>query len=160
MARAEPRLIEALRSTARRLARGADYRWTHMGMCNCGHLAQTVTRHSKEELHRMALEKAGDWNQQVLDHCPTSGYPMDHVIGAMLDLGLDRDDLCHLELLSSRQVLGRLPVGQRDLDQRRRDDVVLYLETWATQLEEEWLAEQDVPDHLSGALLPAARSIS
>ncbi|MEM8964472.1 MAG: hypothetical protein AAGD38_23500, partial [Acidobacteriota bacterium] len=107
MARPHPDLIEALRSTARRLENGAEYRWTHMGSCNCGHLAQTVTKLSRAEIHRMALEKAGDWQRQVIDHCPTSGYPMDHVIAALLDLGLNREDLARLERLSSTEVLRR-----------------------------------------------------
>ncbi len=46
--RANPDLIEALRRTAARLATGAEYRWTHMGSCNCGHLAQTVTELCRE----------------------------------------------------------------------------------------------------------------
>lgn len=144
----DPRLIEALRSTAKRLSGGTAYRWAHMGMCNCGQLAQTVTLHSKEELHRMALQKAGDWGQQAMEYCPDSGLPMDHVIGTMLDLGLTREDLRHLERLSDPSVLARLPIGERHLDQRSRDDVVTYMRLWADLLEERWLAEQELPASL------------
>ena len=156
MARPEPRLIEALRATARRLESGASYRWTHMGMCNCGHLAQTVTGHPKEELHRMALEKAGDWSQQVVDYCPTSGFPMDHVITSLLNLGLTQSDLRHLEWLSDQTILRRIPVHRRPgqgryLDRRRRSDVVLYLRTWADHLESEWMERQSVPASLPQA---------
>ncbi|MEM6794626.1 MAG: hypothetical protein AAF725_11645 [Acidobacteriota bacterium] len=152
MAQANPRLIEALRITARRLDSGADYRWTHMGRCNCGHLAQTVTRKSSEELHRIALQKAGDWSQQAVDHCPTSGLPMDHVIESLLDLGLNRDDLCALERLSDRRILKRLPVGERRLDKRTQKHVVLYLRTWADWLEERFMATREVPAFLPDSL--------
>ncbi|WP_243635867.1 hypothetical protein [Hymenobacter edaphi] len=40
-------VIEALRTTAQRLSTQAPYQWGHMGSCNCGHLAQTITRLSK-----------------------------------------------------------------------------------------------------------------
>ncbi len=152
-ARANPDLIEALRVTAARLAAGAEYRWTHMGSCNCGHLAQTVTRLPREEIHRLALQKAGDWGEQALDHCPTSGYPIDHVIRSLLDLGLTGDDLRHLERLSDARVLRRLPVDRRHLDQRDRDDVVVYLRTWADLLEEEWMATVAVPAAIPGGIV-------
>ncbi|MEM1204630.1 MAG: hypothetical protein AAGN66_15485 [Acidobacteriota bacterium] len=150
-----PRLVEALRSTARRLEAGASYRWTHMGSCNCGHLAQTVTQMSAEELHRAALEKAGDWTQQAIDHCPTSGFPMDHVIDALLDLGLDRGDLRNLELLSDTEVLRRLPAGDRHLDKRSRPDLIRYLRSWADLLEDRWLSRQGVPGSLPPNLVPS-----
>ena len=44
MAYATPVLIEALRATALKLdSETTVYRWTHMGACNCGHLAQHLT---------------------------------------------------------------------------------------------------------------------
>ena len=148
MSQANPRLIEALRHTARRLAAGADYRWSHMGSCNCGHLAQTVTRLSRDEIHRRALQKAGDWAQQANEYCPSSGYPMDHIITSLLDLGLDRRDLRQLELLADGAVLRRLPTGRRHLDKRCRADLIAYLRAWADLLEERWLQRQCVPEQL------------
>ena len=140
MALAHPRLIEALRQTATRLESGADYRWTHMGSCNCGHLAQTVTQLSPQEIHRRALARAGDWTDQAREYCPTSGYPLDHVLEALLELGLDLSDLEHLERLSDARVLRRLPAEERRrFDRRQRAHVVLYLRAWADQLEERWL---------------------
>ena len=150
-------LIAALRATARRLERGADYRWTHMGSCNCGHLAQTLTRLPKEEIHRLALERAGDWGQQARDYCPSSGYPMDHVLAVLFDAGLTRDDVWHLERLSDPEVLRRLPVGERHLDHRRRDDVVLYLRTWAARLEDRCRASAASPPSTRGIIERADR---
>ena len=129
-------LAYALRTTATRLEEGAYYQWTNQGACNCGHLAQTLTTKSRAEIHSMALEKAGDWAEHVVDYCPTSRYPIDHVISTMLEAGLTRSDLSDLERLRSNAVRVRLPEGRRNLDYRRREDVVLYMRTWADLLEE------------------------
>lgn len=93
----------------------------------------------------MALEKAGDWSEQAIDHCPASGHPIDHVIETILAAGLTRQDLVDLERLTGRLVLGRLPPGRRVLDRRDRADVVLYMRAWADLLEEAW----------AGAAIPA-----
>ena len=130
------RLAAALRETATRLDDGAYYLWTNQGACNCGHLAQTLTTKSRAEIHSMALEKAGDWSEHVVDYCATSRYPIDHIITTMLDAGLTRRDLSDLERLRSNIVRVRLPEGRRALDYRRRDDVVLYMRTWADLLHE------------------------
>src|ERR1700742_3017678 len=100
MARANLKLIKTLRSTAARLQLGAHYRWTHMGACNCGHLAQTVTHLDADDIRRYALERAGEWAEQVLEFCPTSGYPMDAILAALFDLGLSHADLAQLEKLT------------------------------------------------------------
>lgn len=137
MAQPNPRLIEALRATAARLSEGAPYQWGHMGSCNCGHLAQVITEHSGADIHAGALRGHGDWSEQVVDYCPTSGLPMDGIITAMLEAGLNRDDLVHLERLSDPEILRRFPVEERgDLRRNRRDDVVRYLVAWAEILEE------------------------
>ncbi|MEI2422162.1 hypothetical protein V6O07_17920, partial [Arthrospira platensis SPKY2] len=80
MAKATIEVIRALRLTADKLEKGSTFQWGHMGSCNCGNLAQTVTHFSKEEIHKYALEKRGNWSDQLIDYCPTSGYPMDMII--------------------------------------------------------------------------------
>lgn len=137
MARPTLALIHALRTTAARLRAGGEYRWTHMGACNCGHLAQTITKLPRAEIHRLALERAGDWGEQAVEYCPTSGYPIDHVIERMLEVGLELSDVAALERLSDPKVLRRLPVEERELSFRRRGDVVRYMEEWAELLEEQ-----------------------
>lgn len=132
-------LARALRITADRLDGGATYRWTHQGACNCGHLVQTIARRTPEEIHRLALERAGDWSEHARDHCPTSGYAIDHLIDELLALGLSTDDIVHLERLSDRTVLRRLPPGERELDHRRRDHTVRYMRAWAGKIEAEGL---------------------
>ncbi|MCZ7679000.1 MAG: hypothetical protein M5U28_09700 [Sandaracinaceae bacterium] len=152
MARPSRTLIAALRATAARLAAGSRYQWTHQGACNCGHLAQTLTRRSREELHRLAVQRAGDWGEHAVDYCPASGHPIDAVLGEMLDAGLELADVGHLERLSDVAVLRRFPLGERALDHRRREDVVRYLEAWAELLEERLAVEQSGEHAIAGAL--------
>lgn len=138
MATATPLLIDALRITAARLESGAAYRWTHMGACNCGQLAQTLTSVPRDELHRRALVRAGDWGQQSVDYCPTSGLPIDDVITTMLETGLALGDIADLERLSAPDVLARMePEERRTLDRRDRTHVVRYLRVWADLLEDQ-----------------------
>ena len=139
------KIINALRETARRLAGGAEYEWSHQCNCNCGHLVQTVTELSKAEIHARALEKAGDWGEKVIDYCPTSNYPIDHIITAMLAMGFTRDDLVRLERLSSPEILDRIPHERKPLKHNRRGDVILYMNTWAALLEEKLLEEIELP---------------
>lgn len=137
MAKPTPTLITALLQTIDRLEAGAQYQWGHMGQCNCGHLVQSLTRLSHEEIHRAALMRAGDWGQQSIDYCPTSGYPLDHVITTMLNAGMSRDDIDHLERLDDERVLRRLPLAQRQLVRNKREDVIAYMQLWAEQLIEQ-----------------------
>jgi hypothetical protein len=136
MARASVRLVEALRVTAARIESGAEYAWTHMGACNCGHLAQTLTGRSANEIRRLSQDKRGEWADQALEYCPGSGYPIDHIIETMLELGLDQRDIADLEKLASSSVVARLPRELRlELSYRRRDHVVAYFRAWADALE-------------------------
>lgn len=139
-------VIEALRTTARRLKTQSPYQWGHMGSCNCGHLAQTITRLTKADIHARALQRCGDWNQQLHDYCPSSGLPIDDVIDEMLAAGFTRTDLAHLERLSAPEIQAALPPEQRQaLRHNYRDDVVLYLLTWAQLLEQQLVAHLPVP---------------
>ena len=149
MAKANPELIAAIRRTITRLRKDSPYQWGHMGSCNCGHLAQEITSLSKKEIHaRALLSRSGDWNEQLIDYCPTSKLPMDEVISEMLKAGLDREDLMHLEKLSDPAVLQQIP-GHESLQHNKREDVILYLEAWANFLEEQWTQRGQLPSLLS-----------
>jgi len=137
MAKASYELINALRNTASKLEKGALYQWGHMGACNCGNLVQEISNLSKDEIHEYAMRKKGDWTEQVNDYCPQSGMHMDLLIQVLVDAGLDLDDLRHLEKLSDKRVLRALPNGFGYLAYNNRDNVVLYLKTWAKLLEDE-----------------------
>jgi hypothetical protein len=140
-------VIQALRTTAQRLATEAPYEWGHMGSCNCGHLAQTVTALPKGEIHARAMQRYGDWDQQLRDYCPTSGLPIDETIDAMLALGFTRQDLAHLERLADPAIRAAIPFERRNaLRHNQRDDVVLYLRTWADLLEADLLERLPLPE--------------
>jgi hypothetical protein len=129
-------LILALRTTAERLREGADYAWTHLGACNCGHLAQTLTPYTREQIHRFALQRPGDWAEQAAEFCTESGLPIDHIFAAMRAVGLSPEDIANLERLADPRVLRRLPPEiARTIDHRNRDHVVAYLRAWADLLE-------------------------
>jgi hypothetical protein len=135
MARPTVELVRALRVTAERLARGSAYKWSHFGQCNCGNLAQTVTQLSPEQVYRAAFVRSGDWGEQAREFCPTSGYPIDFVLERLFALGMQPEDVQHLERLSDDRVLSRL--GVRSLEHTRRENVVRYMDAWADLLEEQ-----------------------
>ena len=146
MARPTPKLIDALRRTSRNLKNGAPYQWGHMGGCNCGNLAQELTKLNRDQIHQYAMQRYGDWNEQVEDYCSTSQMPIDIVINEMLNAGLMLEDLKHLEKLDDRQVLSRFPIELRHLKHNVRDDVVSYMNAWADLLEEQFLEKITLPD--------------
>lgn len=137
MAKASRFLIEALERTAARLSTPeVAYQWGHMGLCNCGHLAQEVTHYSKAEIHAYAMQtRLGDWADQVSAFCPGSGMPMDLVIESMLRAGFSASDLKHLERLADPQVLALVDWERRQtLRHNVREDVICYLQAWAELL--------------------------
>lgn len=146
MARPTPELIYALRQTAKKLQDGSPYQWGHMGGCNCGNLAQELTKLNKDQIHRYAMQRYGDWNEQIDDYCSTSQMPLDLLIGEMLNAGLQLEDLKHLEKLDDRQILMHLPVEKRFLKHNIREDVATYMTTWATILEEQILEKITLPN--------------
>jgi len=105
-----------------------------MGSCNCGHLAQQLTNLGKDDIHRIAMEKHGDWAEQVLDFCPQSGMSMDWLISELTQYGLTNRDLIDLERLSKPVVLQRAGVPYLEIN--KKENVILYMNTWAELLEE------------------------
>lgn len=144
MANPTPELILGIRKTIKKLKDGAPYQWGHMGACNCGNLAQEITKLNKGEIHRYAMQRHGDWNEQLVDYCPTSSYPMDLMVTKMLEAGLTLDDLMHLEKLSDPEILRRIPAERRqNLVKNAKNDVILYMEVWVKLLEEKWLEARE-----------------
>lgn len=146
MAKASVELIEALRKTAYKLSNSTNYQWGHMGACNCGFLAQEVTQFRKEEIHARAMQRYGDWSEQLNDYCPTSGLPFDELISELIAFGFDSEDLKNLERLSDGTVLRALPLEQRNLTHNKKADVILYLNIWADQLEKALIDGIKLPD--------------
>lgn len=137
MATPGTKLVRALRRAAARIESGAGYRWSNFGMCNCGHLVQSLTTLTPEQIHRIGFAGTGDWGRQARDYCSTSGYPMDWLLGRLFEAGLTAEDVHHLERLSGPEVLARLPAERRPLAHHRAADVVVYLRAWADLLEAE-----------------------
>lgn len=144
MANQSLKIIDALRKTAHQLENGNRYEWGHMGSCNCGNLAQTITTFTRAEIQKYALEKRGDWSEQLIDYCPTSGYPMDMIIEKMIDFGFTRQDLNHLEWLSDASILNE--IGVAFLDRNLKANTILYLKTWANVIENDLLEKIQLPD--------------
>ncbi len=160
MARANARLVAALRQTATRLSNAAvEYRWSSFAHCNCGHLAQTLTGLEPAELQRRALQRPGDWAAQAsefprpdygdrpaLDEgvwtpdnvgaCGVTGLPLDTVLEAMVLAGLELLDIAYLERLADPEVRRRLGQSTRQFAHYRRENVIAYFAAWADLLEE------------------------
>jgi hypothetical protein len=135
-------LIEAIRKTIIKLKKGSPYQWGHMGACNCGNLAQELIHLTKAEIHKYAMEKSGDWNDQLIDYCPDSGYPMDLMICKMIQKGVKVSELMHLEKLSDPNILKNIPFPKRNnMEKNNLFDVILYFETWLEILENQWIKE-------------------
>ena len=143
MANPSLKIIDALRKTASQLESGNRYEWGHMGSCNCGNLAQTITSFSRAEIQKYAIEKRGDWSEQLIDYCPTSGLPMDMIIEKMINFGFSRQDLNHLEWLSDKQVLNKM--GIFFLNRNLKSDTILYMKSWANLLEDELIDKIKLP---------------
>lgn len=137
MARATQSLIEALRQSAERIATGNRYEWGHVGRCNCGHLVQTISQKTDAEIIRSFGPQLDEWTEHANDYCTTTGSPIEDLFSDLEAVGFYREDVRHLEYLSDRRVLKRLPVDRRHLKRNRRDDVVLYMNTMAGLLEEQ-----------------------
>ncbi len=152
MASPTPAVIHALRCTAVELNRRLDYQWGHMGSCNCGFLAQQVSHLQKNEIHTYAMQRCGDWNEQLNDYCPASGYAMDDLITSLVDFGFDIDDLKHLERLSDQKVLRMIPQDAQPLKHNVKTDVVRYLNAWANALETTLLEKITLPIHESAQM--------
>jgi hypothetical protein len=149
MAKASITVINALRATIANLEKGASYQWGHMGSCNCGNLAQVITNKDKAEIHKSAMRRHGDWNEQLFDYCPTSGLPIDHIIDEMIAFGFTKQDLGHLEKLSDPKILQNLPLERRNLKHNMKADVILYLKTWADYLENQLIEKISIQDVLT-----------
>ena len=106
-------------------------------------MAQTITSFTRAEIQQYALQKRGDWSDQLLDYCPTSGYPMDMIIERMVDFGFSSQDLRHLEWLSDSEVLNK--IGVPFLNRNLKSDTILYLNSWADLIEDQIISTIKLP---------------
>ena len=64
-------------------------------------------------------------------YCASSDYPVDHLVASLLELGLSRVDIGHLERLDDPELLRAIAPPRGRMDRHRRQDVVVYLRTMA-----------------------------
>jgi hypothetical protein len=152
MAKASPEIVFLLRKTAEKLEESQDYQWGHMGSCNCGFLVQEVTRVDRNKIHSYAMERSGDWCEQLVDYCPTSGKRLDELVDVMLSVGFTLDDLRNLERLSDPHVLKHGLQTKRNLRHNLKRDVVIYLRAWAAMLEQQ--IDSVYPDDIDRMMFP------
>jgi len=127
-------LVDTLNKTAEQLNAGAEYAWGNHGTCNCGNLLQVATSLDKKEIIRLAQTGSGEWTEIAEEYCSTTNLPLDHLVGELISLGLTPTDIHNIEYLSDKEVLQVLPGGFRWLQRNSREDVVLYLKTFADLL--------------------------
>lgn len=149
MARANPGLLEALRQTADRVESQAAFQWSHQGHCICGHLVQTTTGLTPQAIHAYALERSGDWAEHAMAYCESSDYPVDHLVASLLELGLSRQDIGHLERLDDPGVVRVIQPPRGRLNRHCREDVAVYLRTMAELL----VADLDASPRLAPSML-------
>jgi hypothetical protein len=140
MANATIALVNALRETAHRLRNGANYSWGHHGACNCGNLLQVVTHLSESEIRQYAHTATGEWTELAQEFCPVTNAPLTLVITKLEALGLTPTDIHHIEYLTDREVLQNLPGGFRWLKRNKKEDAIIYFETFADLLEEKLIS--------------------
>lgn len=146
MANPTLQLVEALRATAQQLKNGAHYAWGNHGACNCGNLLQNVTRLTKEEILQHAHTGIGEWAELAEEYCGVTDAPVSLLLTRLMDIGLTPSDIHNLEYLDNREVLNQLPGGFRWLKRNKREDVIVYFETFADMLEEKLIASIKLPE--------------
>lgn len=147
MAKPTRELVDALRAKALRLQNGAHYAWGHHGSCNCGHLLQVLTRLDEKEILTYAHTAPGEWTELAAEFCGITQAPVSLLVKKLMEAGLTPTDIHHLEYLTDRTILERLPGGFRWLQRNRREDVIVYMETFAN-----WIEEKMPPDSVTSWL--------
>jgi hypothetical protein len=186
MAQASSRLVVALRETAARLERRETaYCWSRFALCNCGHLAQTITRLAPTALEAAAGGRHGDWGDQArtlfrpaalvqpdygdrpaldegawepdsADRCNVADRAMAAIVEELQAWGLDPTDIDALERLNDTAVRRRLGNEALDFSHADRDNAVSYMRAWADLLEARLAPEDRALDGSAPALPLAA----
>lgn len=144
MASATIELIAALRETARRLRNGVHYAWGHHGACNCGNLVQVIANFDEKEILRYAHTGIGEWTEMAEEFCPVTNAPLTLVITRLGQIGLTPTDIHNIEYLADKEVLRSLPGGFRWLKRNKREDAIVYFETFADLLEDRLVQAIDI----------------
>ncbi|MEJ7913283.1 MAG: hypothetical protein WKF70_09020, partial [Chitinophagaceae bacterium] len=87
----------------------------------------------------------GEWTEIAEEYCGVTNAPAYLLVSKLEALGLTPTDIHCLEYLQDRKVLNALPGGFRWLQKNNREHVVLYFETFAQILEDQWLQTIEIP---------------
>ena len=117
MAKPSYTLIDALRETAQRL--------------------QVLTDCTSKEILAYAHTGIGEWTELANEYCGVSQVPVDLLVSKLMEAGLNNKDIHNLEYLDNKEVLAKLPGGFRWLKRNKREDVIVYFETYADMLEQQ-----------------------
>jgi len=128
-------LVRAMRSAAKRLRANAVYSWGHHGSCNCGHLIQSLTKLTHRQIRQAAHQKDGEWKDLSRTHCETSGLEVDKILKILFSLGLNVEDIIHLENLSDPKILKLMPIDSNSVKRNNRMHLIYYLESWADYID-------------------------
>jgi hypothetical protein len=135
MAFASHKLIDALKETAERLKNGNHYAWGNHGSCNCGNLLQVLTPFDSKDILKIAQTGIGEWTELAEETCSITSMPVAELLGTLQQAGLTPVDIHNIEYLEDKAVLKALPGGFRWLKRNAREDVIVYLETFASLLQ-------------------------
>ncbi len=112
-------LLEALIAVSKALENDTiDYVWSEICTCNCGLVAQAITKTSKDELYDYYLRDISErlqtkknskycptWAQMISEYCPLTGTPTIEIFKALFEAGMNREEIAHLEYLSDPAIL-------------------------------------------------------
>ena len=115
-----PKLKNAIDETINRLkSDDTPYSWGHFGKYNCGSLAQTISNSSAREFTnpQVFLVETG---VRAQEYCPVSRYLIDDIIRQLLVIGLEQEDIVHLENLSDPKILKLIPGSPSELERHSR----------------------------------------
>ncbi|MGA0059943.1 MAG: hypothetical protein ACO3RU_10180, partial [Planctomycetota bacterium] len=122
------RLAFALRKTADRLADGARYEWGHVGRCNCGHVAQTLTDFDDRQILRIFGQDLSEWTEHARNRCADTNRDLVALFDVLHTAGMSHEDVLHLENLSDPRILARMPDGDRDLQRCQQLRFLAFIE--------------------------------
>jgi len=118
-------LVEALTIVVTALKNDTIYyKWKDTNTCNCGLVAQAVTRTNKDELDELYLQPIASpiqvknkskfsptWSDMVAEYCPLTKEPVTEIFKKLFDAGMTREDIGHLEYLSDPEILEKININ-------------------------------------------------
>jgi hypothetical protein len=121
------------------------YEWNDRTRCNCGIVARQVMQTSAAELRKL-LPPIFDqgafrptWVSMTEGYCSETGLTRNEVFARLFAAGLRFTDFAHLEELSHPRILARMEPHRRTdrvVLRSRKSDVIAYLRSWASGIEE------------------------